>query len=47
MCEGPFICDPCTGGGVLHGAACGHITVTGNWNDEAHAHTGVLMEGLA
>jgi len=45
-CAGPFVWYPCTGGGILHCAACGHITVTGNWNELRHAHTPVLMEGL-
>ena len=46
-CPGPFVWYPCEGGAILLCAACGQITVTGNWNDQAHAHTGVLMEGLA
>jgi len=46
-CDGPFIWYPCTGGAVLHCAACGHITVTGNWNEPRHAHTPVLTEGVA
>lgn len=45
-CAGPFIWYACEGGAILHCAACGHITVTGNWNEPAHAHTGVLMEGI-
>lgn len=46
-CEGPFIWYACTGGAILHCTSCGQITVTGNWNDPAHTHTPVLMEGLA
>lgn len=45
-CAGPFVWYACTNGGILHCSACGHITVTGNFNDHPHAHTPVLMEGL-
>jgi len=47
MCEGPLIWYPCEGGGVLECATCGHITVTGNFNEYAHAETPVMAEGLA
>jgi hypothetical protein len=46
MCDGPFIWYPCTGGAVLHCAACGQITMTGNWNDEKHVGTPILTEGI-
>jgi hypothetical protein len=45
-CQGPFIWYPCDSGAVLLCAACGHLTVTGNFNEPAHAHTPILMAGV-
>lgn len=44
-CPGVLVWYECTGGAVLHCSHCGHITVTGNWNDAQHALADVLMEG--
>lgn len=32
---------------ILHCAACGYIVCSGGYNDEQHADTDVLREGLA
>lgn len=45
-CPGIFIWYPCTAGAVLECSHCGHITVTGNWNETKHNNTPVLMEGI-
>jgi hypothetical protein len=47
ICYGPLIWYACTGGAVLHCAACGHITVTGNWNEPEHMYAEILREGVA
>jgi hypothetical protein len=47
-CEGPLVWfDAAEGGAVLECARCDYITVTGNFNDEAHAYTSLMREGLA
>lgn len=47
VCPGPWIWYPCTDGAILHCATCRDITVTGDFIDQAHTGTPVLMEGLA
>ncbi len=48
-CPGPYIWYGTVNfqGAVLLCACCGQITVTGNLNDERHAETPVMREGLA
>lgn len=45
-CPGPLIWFPCEGGAVLECATCGHVTVTGNFNDATHAGTDLIREGV-
>lgn len=33
--------------GILECSACGYVIVSGNFNDEAHAETPFIREGLA
>lgn len=48
MCEGPLIWFSVdAGGAILECACCGYIVVSGNLNDEQHAETPLLTEGLA
>ena len=48
MCEGPLIWfDAAEGGAILECAACGYVVITGGFNDDDHAETPVLREGLA
>lgn len=55
-CPGPLIWYetdmPCTcssrhPAAILHCATCGYIVCSGGYNDEQHADTDVLREGLA
>lgn len=52
-CEGPLIWfgvgAPDEDAAILECAAmsCGYLIVSGNWNDQAHAETPMLREGLA
>jgi hypothetical protein len=50
-CPGPWIWfgyeHETANGAVLECATCRKVTTTGNWNDEQHAHTPWLMEGLS
>lgn len=43
MCDGPLIWYDTDGyGAVLHCASCGHLTVTGNPNDDRHQDTPLM-----
>lgn len=46
MCEGPMIWFETEDGAILE-CPCGYVVTTGNFNDDAHAETPVLREGLA
>lgn len=46
-CEGPLIWFEVSTGDAILECGCGYIIVTGNFNDEAHAHTPFIREGLA
>lgn len=47
-CEGPLVWFEVSGGAaVLECAGCGYVVVSGGLNDEAHALTPLMREGLA
>lgn len=47
-CPGPLVWFAVTtGGAVVECAGCGYVVTTGNFNDDAHATTPIMREGLA
>lgn len=50
MCPGPLIwfeVDTVPTSAILECAACGYFVTTGNYHDDAHAHTPLMREGMA
>jgi hypothetical protein len=46
-CPGPLVWFDAPDSAILECAACGYMIVTGNLNDQEHAATPVIREGLA
>ena len=46
-CEGPLIWYDVPPDSAILECPCGYVIVAGNFNDEAHANTPFIREGLA